>query len=83
MMLAILNTKSVDETSKKKFIKILEKAIINELESRKEQHRTPKMTLSVDYNPDMILSNCAKVSGISDSNFPWKTTMWMIIILYQ
>lgn len=31
--------------------------------------------LGVDYDPDKILADCGRASGITD--FPWKTIMWL------
>ena len=35
------------------------------------------MILAADYNPCRTLRISAEVAGISSSNFPWKTTMWI------
>ena len=35
------------------------------------------MTLSVDYDPDCVLSSHAEEAGVSLNAFPWKTMMWI------
>ena len=64
-------TKEVSEYGKAKFVEYLAKEIVNKLEQGKCQ------VLHVDYGPDMVLSAAAVSAGVSTSNFPWKTTMWI------
>lgn len=35
------------------------------------------LTISVDYDPDLILREAADATGIPHGNFPWKTVMWL------
>ena len=44
---------------------------------KKDVEKRGSMTLSVDYNPDWVLSGIAQEAGVSTSGFPWKTTMWI------
>lgn len=30
-----------------------------------------------DYHPDPLLADAAKKAGIPETNFPWKTSMWL------
>lgn len=56
-------------------------------ELRKILDKQPRdtCTLSVDYGPDLLLSEAAKAAGL-DMQFPWKTVMWIrpegIIVRY-
>ena len=61
--------KPVTEEQKNKFIEILTERIVTE----------QRDILSVDYGPDMLLGESAEQAGISESNFPWKTVMWIVM----
>lgn len=54
---------------KEKFERGLSGAINTEL------YRNRPIHLKVDYHPDLLLNKIAEESGVSERNFPWKTTM--------
>lgn len=78
MMLALMNTKPVENETKQKFIKELQERIIKQLQIEIDKgYGRKQMIISVDYHPDQILNDCAIIAGINSNNFPWKTTMWI------
>lgn len=70
-LLASANTNYINTEKKEKFIYQLSKDIENTL--AKEQ----KVVLSVDYHPCKLLYDAAIYADIPNSNFPWKTIMWI------
>lgn len=71
--LAGMSVEPVTQGKREKFIKALRSEIkLNE----KTTHWG--IILSVDYGPCMMLRDAAKSAGISEDNFPWKTTMWIM-----
>ncbi|KEI95010.1 hypothetical protein N496_18765 (plasmid) [Clostridium botulinum A2B3 87] len=71
MVLALMATKSIDNIAKDKFINFLSNSIEEML------NKGNNVTLDVDYHACRELSEAGKYAGISESNFPWKTTMWI------
>jgi hypothetical protein len=70
MLLAEKLVKPVSEESKKRFIEYLSNSIEKELNKGKKT-----IFIDVDYSPNFILSEAAKIAEISSNNFPYKTIM--------
>lgn len=58
------------------FVKALSSKISGALERMSKHSDDPRVTLGVDYGPDMILSEAAEAAGLFRPNFPWKTMTW-------
>lgn len=61
--------KSTSNDVKEQFKSKLANVIYDAISTRKE------ITLRCDYHPDATLSGVAQECGISEYNFPWKTSM--------
>lgn len=71
--LASISVKPISQTQRAIFISTLRSTLkVNRLYNRWA------LILDVDYHPCEMLSNAAKFAGIPESNFPWKTTMWVM-----
>ena len=42
-----------------------------------QQREHPRVSLGVDYGPDLVLTHAAQAAGISTQRFPWKTNQWV------
>ena len=73
MMSMLSGRMKIDEKQKEAFFNALKKVIIETLEDR------GRMSLHVDYDPDYILSQAARESGVQPMMglFPCKTSMWI------
>lgn len=72
MMMADSMVKPQEDDKVEKFRNLLKDAIFSDYYSFS---RHEFMTLSCDYDPDRILSDCAEKADIFTMNFPWKTNM--------
>lgn len=80
MALATMGTTSVDNESRDKFVSFLSDSIEKEMIKNQERERenwVPDIILDVDYGACKKLSEAGEYAGIPDSNFPWKTCMWI------
>lgn len=72
MMMADKMVKPQEDDKVEKFRNLLKDAMFSDYYSFNSHEF---MTLSCDYGPDRILSDCAEKADIFTINFPWKTTM--------
>lgn len=71
-MLASMLAKPIDYIVRDKFVKELSRIILSTMDNRSENYTH---FIDVDYGPCSDLSTAAKLSGLPENNFPWKTSM--------
>lgn len=75
--LVMLGRKNLDSDIIQLFCKELKDKIKTELELLKAINSTSCYILSCDYGPCQTMQSIAQKYGIPNSNFPFKTTMWI------
>jgi len=69
-MLATTLVKPIDTCQRQRFVDELTKIL--------QKNRKSVWRLAVDYGPDMKLSEAARLADVPFTNFPWKTSMYLL-----